>query len=187
MIETFNEISQRMIKGIMYHEQWADLFDFLNFRGFKRQQEYRFLKENAELRGVHRYTINHCNKLINDKTIDSVKEIPETWYNYTKLDVDNNIRKQYVKDIFKKWHTWETETKKFYEEKFKQLTDNGRIASANKVNELIKNVDKELKCLTRQVLEYQSVDWDLEYLMWQQDCIHDEYEEKEKQISVNIC
>ena len=46
---------------------------------------------------------------------------------------------------------------------------------------------KELKCLTRQVLEYQSVDWDLEYLMWQQDCIHDEYEEKEKQISVNIC
>lgn len=187
MIELFNEISQRMIKGIMYHEQWADIFDFLNFRGFKRQQEYQFLKENAELRGVHRYAINHCNKLINDKVIESVKEIPESWYNYTKLDVDNNIRKQYARDIFTKWQSWEMETKRFYEDKFRVLTQNGKIASANKVNELIKSVDKELKNLNRQMLEYQSVDWNLEYLMWRQDCLHEEYDKKEKEIHIDIC
>ena len=187
MIEVFNDISRHLIKQLMFHEQWADIFDFLNMRGFKRQQEYYFLLSNAKLRGVHRYAINHTGKLIRDLEIENIKEIPESWYNYSKQDVDNNTRKQYIKDIFAKWVSWLRDTKQMYQDKFKTLTDNKYIACANKVNDLIKKVDKELKYISRQMLEYQSVDWDLQYLVWKQDCIHEEYAEKEKEIHIDIC
>ena len=187
MIEVFNEINKHIIKGIMLHEQWADMFDFLNLRGFKRQQEYYFLLDNVELRGIHRYAINHDNKMIKDIDIEPIREIPDTWYNYTKFDVDTSTRRQYVKDIFTKWISWLNDLKKMYEDKFKMLTENKEIACANKVNELVKRADMELKKTTRQMLEYQSVDWDMEYLMWKQDCLHEEYAEKEKDIHVDIC
>lgn len=187
MIEVFNRISSRMIEGIMFHEQMSDYFDFLNLRGFKRQQEYRFLDETCELRGVHRYAINHCNRLIKDSTITTTNYIPTNWYNYTKLDVDNSTRKQAVKDAFEKWYTWEKETKKFYEEQFKILTDSSKIADANKVNELVKKVDKELKYLTRQMLEYKAVDWNMDYIMLKQDELHKCYHEKSKDLCVDIC
>lgn len=188
MIEVFNEISKHMIKGIMFHEQMADYFDFLNFHGLKRWQEVRFFEENTELRGLHRYAINHCNKLVYDSDISNIRYIPNSWYNYTRYDVDTNTRKTAVKDAFGKWCEWEKETKALYERMFKKLTENGYISYANKVNELIKNVDNELKYLTRKMLEYKSVDYDIDYIMYQQDELHNKYEkELEEVYKVKMC
>ena len=187
MIEVFNAISQRIIRNVMLHEEMADYFDFLNLHGFKRQQEYHFFDESADLRGIHRYAINHCNRLITDTDIPSVKAIPQGWYNYTRLQVDAGTRKQAVHDAFEKWYSWEKETKEFYEKQFKILTDNGKIANANKVNELICKVDEELKYLTREMLEYKAVDYDMDYIMFKQNEIHECYKEKQKEIGINIC
>lgn len=188
MIEVFNEISRHMIKGIMFHEQMADYFDFLNLHGLKRWQEVRFFEESAELRGLHRYAINHCNKLVNDGDVPAVRYVPTSWYNYTKYDVDTNTRKTAVKDAFEKWCEWEKDTKALYEKMFKKLTENGYIADANKVNELIKGVDNELKHLTRKMLEYKSVDYNMEYIMYQQDEMHSKYEEKLKEsFKIEMC
>ena len=118
----------------MLHEEMADYFDFLNLHGFKRQQEYHFFDESAELRGIHRYAINHCNRLITDTDIPSVKAIPQGWYNYTRLQVD-----------------------------------------------------EELKYLTREMLEYKAVDYDMDYIMFKQNEIHECYKEKQKEIGINIC
>lgn len=186
MIEIFTTISNHMLKGLMLHAQWADMFDFLNLHGFKRQQEYQFLSESAEMRGLHRYAINHCNKLIKDDGVN-VKEIPDNWYTATRFDVDNNTRKNYVKAIFKKWHDWETETKQVYEAAFKTLSTNDKIADANKLNDLIMKVDKELKTLTREMLEYEAVDWDMDYILWKQQELHEKYKEKEcDKLNINI-
>lgn len=187
MIEVFNEISNRMVRNIMKHEQMADYFDFLNLHGLKRWHEYQFFEESAELRGIHRYAINHCNKMVRDDDIEAVRTIPSAWYNYTRLQVDNSTRKQAVKDALEKWYDWEKETKELYETLFKRLTDNNKIAEADKVNELILDVDEEIKRVTRKMIEYKSVDYDMDYIMFQQDEMHEEYRKKTKDIGINIC
>lgn len=187
MIEVFNEISNRMIGNLMRHEQMADYFDFLNLHGLKRWHEYQFFEESAELRGIHRYAINHCNRLVREDNVESVRSIPTSWYNYTRQQVDGATRKQAVKDAFQKWYEWETETKEHYEMLFKRLTDNGKIAEADKINELILDVDEEIKRLTRKMLEYRSVDYDMAYILLQQDEMHEEYRKKTKEIGIDIC
>ena len=187
MIEVFNKISARQIRAVMKHNQWADMFDYMGLMGEKRWQEYRAICEFSEMRGIHRYALNHCNRLIQDIAIEQVNEIPSNWYNYTRLDVDNETRKNYVKKIYEDWYKWEKETKEFLEEQFKTLTENHKIADANKVNDLICDVDQELKRLTRKMLEYKAVNYDLNYIIYCQPEMHEYYKEKTKEIGVDIC
>lgn len=187
MIEVFNKISERQIQAIMKHQQWADIFDFLGLNGEKRWHEYRFFEESSELRGVHRYALNHCNKLIQYSLESIPREIPSNWFAYSRLDVDNETRKSYIKKIYEDWFNWEKETKNFYEEQFKILTENKKIADADKVNDLICKVDKELKELTRKMLEYKAVNFDLAYIMYCQNEKHEVFKEKTKKIGINIC
>lgn len=187
MIEVFNKISARQMKAIMKHTQWADMFDFMGLMGEKRQQEYRAIKEFAEMRGIHRYALNHCNKLIQNTNIDIVNEIPTNWNNYTRFDVDNETRKNYIKKIYDDWFKWEKETKEFLEEQFKTLTENHKIADANKVNDLIKDVDRELKRLVRKILEYKIVNYNLDYITYCQSEMHEFFKEKTKEIGIDIC
>ena len=167
MIELFTTLSNHMLKGLMLHAQWADMFQFLNMKGFSRQQERRFEDESRAMRRMHDFAITHCNKLINDTGL-KVDEIPANWFEHTRFEVDNNTRKNYTKQIFKKWHDWETETKQMYETTLKTLADNGKIADWNMVNELLRDVDYELQQLTQQILDYESMDWDMEYLLYVQ-------------------
>lgn len=184
----FNEIVVREIEGVMMHTDLADIFDFMALRGFKREHEYRALEEFCTMRGVSRYAINHINQMPNGQGAKQKDIIPSNWYAATRFQVSESDRKSKTREVYLKWHDWEKETKSLYEKKYKELIDLGAVASANKVRELICDVDKELKCIQRSVLEYSAVGWDMSYIMYHQDEIHDYYEQKTAdEIKVVMC
>ena len=188
MIEVFTKISNRMLTGIMFHLQMADYFDFLDLHGLKRMHENQAFKEISAYRGLHRYVINNTGKLINDSSFNAEKYIPSSWYNATRSNVDNSTRRQAVKEAFEKWHNLEIETKQLFEESFKELSQNGQIMDANKVNELIGNVSDELKHLCRKLLEYKAVDYSMDYIMYQQKEMHEYYEkELKEEFHIKFC
>ena len=83
---------------------------------------------------------------------------------------------------------WESETKKYYEARFKVLTDNAKIAEADKINKLIECVDKELKCATRLMLDYKAVSYDANYVMYDQKELHEKFENRLKDgYKVEMC
>lgn len=184
MIDVFSKISARQVEGIMRHSQWADLFDFCDLCGEKKWQECRAMKEFIEMRNLHEYSINHCNKLLAETTT-TVKLIPSDWYKATRFDVSENDRKDMLKRIYTEWLNWEKSTKAFYEEQYKVLVENKQIASASKVMELIKDVDEEIKVLSRRMLEYKAVSWDIGFVLQQQAELYKTY--VEKQIKLNSC
>lgn len=186
-IEIWSKISDHQIKGIMFHAQMADLFDFLGLHGFKRQQEYHYFDESAKMRGIHRYVINHHNALIPTSRIEDPKTIPSSWTNYTRFDVDKSTRKSSISEALDKWKQWEMTTKAFYSEMFCEFTKEKCIADADKLNELIKDVDQELKGLCRKIIELKAVDYDPTYIMMCQDEMHNYYQCKTKDIGINIC
>ena len=58
--------------------------------------------------------------------------------------------------------------KQFLEKQFKTLTDNSKIAEADRINEIILCVDNRLKLANRKMLEYKAVDYDSYYIIYDQ-------------------
>lgn len=178
-IDIFNEIISHQIEGIMLHCDLANMFDFMGLHGFKRQHECRAMEEFAEMRGVNRYAINHLSIMPSSSNVGRAKEIiPTSWKGAKRSDVTESDRKSKVKELFGKWKDWETETKTLYQKKFKELVELGMIACANKVNELIMDIDKELKNLERDYILYSSVGWEMYFIATKQDELHAEYEKR---------
>lgn len=186
--EIFQEINKRQIIALMFHDELADLYDFLGMNGFKRMHEYQYFAESAEHRGLKRYYINHHNKLLPEVDIHYDKELARLdWYRYSRMDVTSQAKKQTIESTFEKYNKWETETKQFYEDCAKKLFDMNMLADFNKVNDLIKDVDDELKRLDRLLLSLKACNFNEVYILSIQDGLHDKYKEKSKMIGINIC
>ena len=185
--EVFTDINSRQITALMFHDEMADLFDFLGLRGFKRMHEYQYLSESGEHRALKRYYINHHGSLIPTEDIDPIEIIPYDWYQYTRTDVPVGLRKQTVQKAMEQYKSWETGTKALYESCASHLLKWGCIADFNKVSNLICDVDTELKYLERLCLELRSVDYSPDYIQMLQDKYHEKYKEKCKEIHIDIC
>lgn len=174
----FKELSAHMVKGLMLHDQMADYYDFLNLHGYKRCHEYHAKCEMEGYRHLHRYYINHFHRLVEEDNVPNPDAIPASWYRYSRQEVDTGTKRTAVKAGIEKWVAWEKETKSFYERMYHELEEAGEIASANFLCGYIKAVDKELKWAERKHIDLATVDYDIGYIMGQQDHLHDWYMEK---------
>lgn len=188
-ITIFNELVKHKVEGVMFHIDMANIMDFMGLCGFKREHEYHALKEFADMRGIERYAINHINYMPNANGANRVVDvIPSGWYNANRFQVNESDRRNKVRELYSKWKDWECDTKCFLEKSFKELVEIGAIASANKVNKLIFDVDMELKHLEREMIEYNSIGYDMVYIMEKQQEMHDYYEDLTKEkIKVEMC
>lgn len=90
--EIFAEINERFIGAVMMHGQFADYFDFLGLKGFKRMHEYQHIAESLERRKVCRYFISHHNQLIDDAFDGKVNVIPDAWRTAKRLSVGKSTK-----------------------------------------------------------------------------------------------
>lgn len=185
--EIYGKIAQHMVKGMMFHEQMANYYDFLGLRGYKRCHEYHFLEETCEYRSLCRYYINHHNKLIPKLPIEDPKVIPESWYKYTRQDVDSSTKKSAVRNGLNLWVEWEKETKKLYEAMYTELINMGEIASMMYVKGLVCDVDCELKKVERYILDKKAIDYDLAIIVPEQHEMHEKYKRKTEKIGAYLC
>lgn len=185
--EIFSKVASHMIEGIMVHDQLAIYYDFLQLKGYKRCHEYHFLCENVSYRGINRYFTNHYNKMIVLNQIPDPAVIPSSWYKYSRQDVDTNTKRSAVKAGYERWVEWEKSTKLLYESLYKELIDINEIAGAKKLEELICDVDHELKIAERKSIDLKTIDYNISDILNDQDKEHDKYKRKMKKIGASIC
>ena len=176
--EIFKTLSSHMIKGIMIHEQMADYYDFLNLHGYKRCHEYHSKCEMKAMRKLHRYFINHYNKLIEEEIIENPDVIPSSWYRYTRQEVDTNTKRNAVKAGIEKYVAWEKETKELYENMYNELLDMGEVAAAHKLSCYIHDVDCELKWAQRRHIDLLASDYSISHILGEQKYLHDWYKKR---------
>lgn len=182
--EIFSEINNRFIGAIMMHGQFADYFDFLGLRGYKRLHEYQHLAESIERRKVCRYFINHHNALLKEEFSGEVKIIPDAWHTAKRLSVGRSTKQKAVEDGFIEYHNWESETKAIYEKYAQKLREAGAIADAIFVEKLVEDVSEELKAVERMISDLISTGYDMVYITESQADIHEKYKKKAKGIEV---
>lgn len=186
--EIYSQIAAHMIKGMMFHEQMANYYDFLGLKGYKRCHEYHYLSETCAYRGLCRYFINHHDKLIPNTSFDDSQAIPDSWYNHVRQDVDANTKRNAIKTGLTKWVTWERETKKLYERMYKELMEIDEVASACKIKCLLKDVDCELKKAERYWLNKEATGYDMSDIIQEQHKKHKKYKCKmQEELCVKIC
>lgn len=176
--EVFKKIASHQIKGMMIHEQLANYYDFLGLCGYKRCHEYHFIEETLSYRSVCRYYISHHNKFIEEEQIENPNVIPSSWYKYTRQDVDNNTKRNAVKEGLDIWLKWEKETKSLYEMLYKEVINLDYISDSCKIKELINSVNEELKKIEKYSLNKKAIDYNLNTIISEQDKKHKKYIKK---------
>ena len=184
--EIYKRLSSHMIEGVMFHEKMANYYDFLNLHGYKRCHEYHTLVEMCGLRKLHRYYLNHYNRLIPEERVSDPEAIPESWLKYARQDVNVATKRTAVKDGIEKWMKWETETKRLYQDMYKELMDIGEVASATTLACCVVDVDKELKYAERKHITLMSVDYDIEYIVMEQSDLHEKFKEMTKKVGDDL-
>ena len=180
--EIFSGIASHMIKGIMIHEHFANYYDFLGLEGYKVCHEYHFLEETLSYRKLCRYYLEHHNKLIQEERIDPPDIIPSKWYKHVRQDVDPTTKQNGIRSGLSKWVEWETDTKKLYEDMYKELMALGQIADALFVSELICDVSDELRTATRDYLYKEAISYNMSDIVNEQDHIRLKCEKKMKKL-----
>lgn len=163
--EIFSQLSVHMIKGLMVHEQLANYYDFLGLEVFRLEHEHQYVEESASYRRLNHFYISHYNKLIGESKIENPNVIPESWYKYSRFDVDTTTKKNGIENGYKVWKDWETETRKKYENLCYELFKMEEISASLFLHELINDVEEELQRIDKELLELKATSFDLTYVM----------------------
>ena len=176
--EIFAKLAIHMKEGIAMHEDFVTIFGFLSLNGFKKCHYYHYLEEIKNYNTLYHYYMSHYHKLINVEEIPKLKVISSSWYKYDQFAVDNNTRRNTIKDIVKQWIDWEKSTKDLLQDSYKKLYELGEIAAASEINYFIEDVAAELKDAQNQMLKFEAIDYNIEYIMDKQHSMYKKYKEK---------
>ena len=182
--ESFAAISDRMIGGIMFHIQLFNYFNFLGLKGYAECHKYHYYDENKNYVDLCNYCVNHHNKLIAEKKIENKSIIPDDWYMFTRFNVDPNIRKTAVKTGIEQWVKWERETKSMLEQNYQNLINLNEIAIAEKISEIVKDVDEELAQAEKELLFLKAVDYNISDIITEQEEVCKHFKKKIKEIEL---
>ena len=180
--DVFKTISAHMIKGFMMHEQLADYFDFLNLHGYKACHEYHAQAEYRSLRRLHDFYINTYNKLIPEEKIQNPSVIPDSWYRYSRQDVDTKTKRQAVKDATEQWIAWETEARDTAITMAHELTAIGDDLASAYVLNLAEDAARELRWAQKKHIDFLAADYDIGFILGQQDRYHEWYKKEMKKL-----
>ena len=176
--EIFNKIATHMIEGIMYHDEFAKIYDFLGLWGYARCQDYHHFEEEQGYRQLSLYYATHYFKLLQIEEITKPKIIPETWYKYTAQAVDASTKQKTIKELMTKWVEWERSTKKLYQEMRQELAALNELDAAMKIDHYIYDVSKELSNVEQQLLDLEAINYDMSVIIPEQKSLQHKYKKK---------
>ena len=130
--------------------------------------------------------MNHYNMFAPFEDMNNPQAIPDSWYRYTRQEVDTSTKKSSVKAGVERWVKWEKETKQLYQDMYKELIDIGEIAAAEKIACYVCDVDCELKYAERKHLDLESINYDLPTIVIEQHDLHEKYRQKLEELELTM-
>lgn len=135
-------IGERLLAGVMFHTEMADLFHFLGLKGFYKWQKYQMCEELEHLQNFKCYILKYHHMLIDLQNAEQPEKlIPNEWYSRSALEVSQTDITNNLKSALDKYVKWEEETKKVLYDEIANLES---VSDKDQVEELIEDVECEL-------------------------------------------
>ena len=116
--------------------------------------------------------------------VNNPNVIPESWYQYSRQDVNPATRASSIQLGMDKWIDWEKRTKVLYEQLYIEAININDIALSIKIKDLIKDVDKELAEACQKRLEMKAIEFNISDLLQDQRSVYKKYNKKLKELSL---
>ena len=145
-------------------------------------RETHYFEENSNYKKLGDYYLHHYNKIITERSFKNPSIIPENWYQYTRQDVNNQIRNSAVQMVIERWIGWEKSTKKLYETLYKELITLNEIAAAEELSKYIIDVDYELAEACQKHIELVANDYNISDIITEQKNYKKHYKKKIREI-----
>lgn len=175
LTDIYSELSNHMLEGVMLHKQLSDYYIFLGLPGYSKTHHYHYLEESKAYSELTTFYISHFNRLLPETEIKNPSIIPSNWYRYDRCDVDSDTKQDSVIKGFDIWIDWENDTKKLYESFYNSLMQMGEVSSAIFIEKYITDVNNELECALSEKLYLKSVEWNMGYIVGEQENLYKKY------------
>ena len=143
-ISVFAEVNNRLLSGMMFHDEMYRLYLFLRLYSFAKEHRDHYKHESSAYQKLNKYFITHRNKFIKDRKINAEQYIPVEWFNKARQDLSPEDIRNATIFTMKLWVDWEKETKEIYTNAYNSLIKYGYAAEAEYILRLVKDVDGEL-------------------------------------------
>lgn len=163
--DVFAKIVNRMLSGIMFHDQMYQYFLFLRLYSFAKTHKKRYNEESNAYQKVNKYYITHRDALIEERPVNPVSYIPVEWRKMARFNLtSDDIRKATI-FAANSWVTWEQQTKTIYTDCYNDLIKLGYAAEADLVMGFVRDVDKELSEAVDIQLYLEAIKYDMTEIM----------------------
>ena len=88
--------------------------------------------------------------------------------------MDTNTKREAVRDLFKKWINWETETIELLKESYNELRKLNELYAADKVLEILKETTDELIAAKNEMIILETVNYDIVFIAERQELLKNE-------------
>lgn len=163
-ISATTELLSTMLDGVMFHGEQADIFEFLNYKGFAEMHRHQTFEEYKCFRKMRDFLISATNSVEKISYSDRKNTIPEVFYSATKLQVTPQERKKYTKESFDKYVEWENTAMARYKKIYAQLVTANEFAIAEKVAKVIKHTSEEIMSLHTLYIELENTEYGAHHL-----------------------
>ena len=103
--DIFAKLKRRALEGMVFHDEMVRYYSFLNC-DHRRLHEEQYREETKGYRKLCDYYMSRYNELIPVEPMDRPNVIPDSWYRYTRQDVDDGTRRNAIRSGIAMWVDW---------------------------------------------------------------------------------
>ena len=164
-IEALGSAVDRLVGGVMFHSEHADLCWYMGLEGLAKENEDGYRHDSKCLRRLHRLAIEHLG-MTPPEGQQKRSGLLDQYAKESRWNVTPNTRKRMLEKALTDMVEWEDGTCAVLREAHKSLFENGDAAIAKEVRRILMDTEDELAGYRKELARFQSVNWDLELAMW---------------------
>lgn len=169
----FEKMAAHMVAGLMIHDQFSQMFCYLNLYGYEQIHLHQYEDESKAYKDIARYYILNYGSPLCLGEIENPDLLDQSWLRTKREDIRSSTKKQAVEECFSKWVDWERDTKALYQKLYVEALNLGEVSAAAKINEYVAEVSKELVKAKDILLRLCSIGFDLVAIYDEQTSVYD--------------
>jgi len=157
-------VADRLVGGMMFHSDHADLCSWLGVRWLAELHEEGYHHDARCLRKVHRIGIEISGLMVPDGRQERTHSL-DAYRQVKRWEVKPDVRKSALSDAMHDWIDWEAGTVQVLASAYRRLFDCGETTMALKVRDMARDTEKELAHARDLLCEMDAVCWDMPHVM----------------------
>lgn len=159
--DVLGAVSDRLVGGVMFHSEHADLCRWLGLVKLAKLHEDGFSHDSACLRKVHRLCIDHLGMTVPEGRQER-SHLLDAYHGKRSWDAQPDARA--VQDAMADWIEWESGTIDVLSSACRRLWDGGEVALSDYVRRICDDTADELAHARRIAHEMRSCGWDMPHI-----------------------